>query len=71
MACEPPVRVDVVMLTTPPVTVAVPRLVPPSEMVTVPVTDDGSVAVKVTDWPMLDGLTDETSVMLGTVFDTI
>jgi hypothetical protein len=71
MVWDPPVRVDVVTLATPPVTFTVPRLDPPSENVTVPVTDEGRVAVNVTDWPMLDGLTDETREMLGTTFDTI
>jgi hypothetical protein len=39
----------------------VPSVVEPSMKVTVPVTPEGTVAVKVTDWFTLDGFTEEIS----------
>ncbi len=40
----------------------VPRIEEPSRNVTVPVTFAGTVAVKMTDWFTLEGLTDEINV---------
>ena len=64
---------------TPPASVPVPILLPPSKKVTVPdgVPDPGeaaeTVAVKVTLWPNVDGLTDDTMPVevfaLATVID--
>ena len=48
-------RVEVVAVAVPPDKVETPREVLPLVNVTVPVTPDGTVAVKVTDW-WLDGL---------------
>ena len=39
--------------------------------VTVPVTPLGSEAVKVTDWPGVEGFTEETSVTIGVAFVTV
>jgi hypothetical protein len=51
--------------------VSVASVVVPSLKVTVPVTVFGSVAVKVTIWPMLDGLGVEVSVTFGVALLTI
>jgi hypothetical protein len=49
----------------PAVRVPVPRVVAPSLKVTVPVAAAGAtVAVKVTDWPKTDGLTEEVTVVV-------
>ena len=64
----PAVRVAVAMLAFPPLSVAAPKVVAPSLKVTVPVTVPVvaglTVAVRVTDWPNLDGLSDETTVVV-------
>jgi hypothetical protein len=62
---------DVVAVATPPVTVAVPKGVAPLLKDTVPVTPDGRVAVKVTDWPPLEGLADEVRVTAGLTLLTV
>jgi hypothetical protein len=56
---------DVVAVAAPPVSVDVPNAVVPLVNVTVPVTPVGSVAVKVTDWPGVEGFTEETKVTTG------
>jgi hypothetical protein len=56
---------DVVAVAAPPVSEKVPRAVEPLVNVTVPVTPDGRVAVKVTDWPMAEGFVDEVRVTTG------
>jgi hypothetical protein len=56
---------DVVVVATPPVSVDVPNTVAPFVNVTVPVTAVGSVAVKVTDWPGVEGFTEEVKVTVG------
>ena len=61
---------DVVAVATPPVRVDVPNVVAPLVNVTVPVTPAGSVAVKVTDWPGLEGFAEETRVTTGVVLAT-
>jgi hypothetical protein len=61
---------DVVVVATPPASVDVPSVVAPLVNVTVPVAAAGSVAVKVTDWPGLDGFTEETRVTTGVVLAT-
>jgi hypothetical protein len=61
---------DVVAVATPPVSVDVPNAVAPLVNVTVPVTPAGSVAVNVTDWPGVEGLTEETKVTTGVVLAT-
>lgn len=61
---------EVVIAATPFVSVDVPSVVAPLVNVTVPVAAAGSVAVKVTDWPGVDGFTEETRVTAGVVFAT-
>jgi hypothetical protein len=67
--CVPAVSVDVANVATPELRVPDPRVVAPSRNVTVPVGVPPvpvTVAVNVTDWPAVDGLTDEAStVVLG------
>jgi hypothetical protein len=61
---------DVVVAATPPVSVDVPNVVAPLVNVTVPATPVGSVAVNVTDWPGVEGFTEETRVTTGLVLAT-
>lgn len=63
MGSLPTGSVDVVAVATPPANVDVPKAVAPLLNVTVPVTPDARVAVKVTDWPALEGLADEVRLM--------
>ena len=63
--------VDVVTVAAPPVSVDVPKVVAPFVNVTVPVTPAGSVAVKVTDWPGVEGFVEETSVTVGVALLTV
>jgi hypothetical protein len=64
----PTLRVPMAKLAFPPLSVAVPKVVVPFLNVTVPVgvpeVAGLTVAVKVTDWPKLDGLSDETTVVV-------
>jgi len=62
---------DVVAVATPPVTVDVPNTVEPLVNVTVPVTPDGRLAVKVTDWPTVEGLVEELRVTTGVALVTV
>ena len=62
---------DVVVVATPPVSVDVPSTVAPFVNVTVPVTVVGSVAVKVADWPGVEGFTEEVKVTAGVALLTI
>ena len=62
---------DVVVDATPPVSVDVPNAVAPLVNVTVPVTPAGSVAVKVTDWPGVEGFVEETRVTVGVALLTV
>jgi hypothetical protein len=62
---------DVVAVAIPPVSVDVPNAVAPLVNVTVPVTPLGSVAVKVTDWPGLEGFAEEIRVTTGVAFATV
>jgi hypothetical protein len=61
---------DVVCTATPFTTVAVPSVVASDVKVTVPVTVFGSVSVKVTEEPTVEGLADEISVDDGLAFVT-
>src|SRR5258706_3446110 len=65
MGSLPPGSEDVVTVAVPPVSVDVPKVVAPLVNVTVPVTPAGSVAVNVTDWPGVEGFTEETRVTTG------
>jgi hypothetical protein len=62
---------DVVAVATPPVNVDVPNTVEPLVNVTVPVTPDGRLAVKVTDWPTVEGLVEELRVTTGVALVTV
>jgi hypothetical protein len=62
---------DVVALAAPPATVDVAKTVAPLVNVTVPVAPDGREAVKVTDWPVVDGLVEEVSVTTGVALLTV
>ena len=64
-------RVEVVAVAVPPDKVETPREVLPLVNVTVPVTPDGTVAVKVTDWPLVEGFVDEVRVTTGVAFVTV
>jgi len=70
-----PVASDVVVsIATPALSAAVPKVFVPNLNVTdpvgVPVVEDVTVAVKVTDWPVIDGFGDAVSVMLVAAFVT-
>jgi hypothetical protein len=71
MGSLPPGSEDVVAVATPPVSVDVPKAVVPLVNVTVPVTPVGSVAVKVTDWPGVEGFAEETRVTTGVALATV
>lgn len=60
-----------VTVATPFVTADVPRTVAPFVKVTVPVVFVGSVAVKVTDWPNVEGLMEEARVSAGEALVTV
>jgi hypothetical protein len=49
----------------------VPNTVPPSRNVIVPVAPTGAVAVKVTGWLTIEGLRDDVTATVGTVFPTV
>ena len=53
------------------VSVDVPSVVEPLVNVTVPVTPDGRVAMKVTDWPEVEGLVEEVRVTTGAALFTV
>ena len=73
----PAARVEVVNVAVPLVRVAVPRLAAPSRKVTVPVGVPApgatalTVAVKVTDWPNVDGLVEEATVVVELAWLTV
>jgi hypothetical protein len=62
---------DAVAVAAPPATADVPNTVAPLVNVTVPVTPDGTVAVKVTDWPVVDGLFEELKATTGVALLTV
>ena len=64
-------RVEVVAVATPPDKVETPSDVAPLVNATVPVTPDGRVAVKVTDWPLVEGFVDEVRVTTDVAFVTV
>jgi hypothetical protein len=64
-------RVEVEIVVIPLVNGDVPRTVVPLVKVTVPVTPEGSEAVKVTDWFAADGLVEEVRVTVGVALVTI
>ena len=62
---------DVVAVATPSVSVDVPNAVEPLVKVTVPVTLAGSVAVKVTACPGVDGFAEEVKATTGVALLTV
>jgi hypothetical protein len=66
----PPGSEDVVTVATPPVSADVPNVVAPLVNVTVPVTPFGSVAVKMTGWPGVEGFNEDTRVTTGVILAT-
>jgi hypothetical protein len=65
------VSVAVVNVATPLLIAPVPSVVEPSRKVTGPVVFVGSVAVKVTDWPKVEGLSDDVSTTAGEALVTV
>src|SRR5271154_6078185 len=63
--------VEVVSVAVPLLTAPVPRIVEPSKNVIVPVAFVGMVAVKITAWVTLEGLTDEVSDTVGVALVTV
>jgi hypothetical protein len=65
MMWAPAARVDVDSVAMPPLSVLVPSVLVPSKNDTLPVDKDGeTAALKVTDWPGLDGLVLEVSAVV-------
>jgi hypothetical protein len=62
---------DVATVAVPLDNVDVPNVVEPLVNVTVPVTPDGRVAIKVTDWPPVEGLVEEVRVTTGVALPTV
>jgi hypothetical protein len=62
---------DVVAVATPLVSIDVPKVVVPLVNVTVPLTPAKSVAVKVADWPWVEGFSEETTVTAGVALATV
>jgi hypothetical protein len=71
IVCEPTINVLVVKAVWPLTSVPVPSIVDPSKNVIVPVAPAGAIAVKVTDWLMIEGLRDDVTVTVGAVFTTV
>jgi len=75
MECAPTAREAVVSVAMPEESsVPVPRLVAPSRNVTVPVgmpTGELTVAVKVTDWPKVDGFAEDTRTVVVAGLSTV
>lgn len=65
--CAPTARLEVENTATPLTIALAPMLVPPSKKVTLPVLLGSTVAVKVTDWPKVEGFSEELSVTVETV----
>ena len=63
--------VEVANVATPLLIAPVPRVVEPSRKVTVPVVLVGRVAVKITDWLKVEGLTDDVSTTAGDALLTV
>ena len=68
---EPAGKVEVATVATPLDRAGEPKVVVPAVKVTVPVTFAGSAAVKVTDWLVTEGLTEDESVMPGDILLTV
>jgi hypothetical protein len=68
---DPTINVLVVRVATPLFKVPVPRTVAPSRNVIVPVAPVGAVAVKVTDWLTIEGLSDDVTTTVGAPLTTV
>ncbi len=68
---DPTINVLVVRVARPPFKVPVPRTVAPSKNVIVPVAPLGAVAVKVTDWLTIEGLSDDVTATVGAALTTV
>ena len=68
---EPTTNVLVVKVVRPPFKVPVPRTVAPSRNVIVPVAPVGAAAVKLTDWLMMEGLSEDVTVTVGAALTTV
>jgi hypothetical protein len=68
---DPTINVLVVRVTRPLFNVPVPRTVVPSKNVIVPVAPVGAVAVKVTDWLTIEGLSDDVTATVGAPLTTV
>jgi hypothetical protein len=68
---EPTIKVLVVRVARPLFKVAVPRVAAPSKNVIVPVAPVGAVAVKVTDWLTIEGLSDDVTATVGAALTTV
>jgi len=71
IVAEPTGNVEVVTLATPLANAGEPKTVEPAVIVTVPVALAGSVAVKVTAWPAVEGLAEDESVAAGDALATV
>ena len=70
--CAPTANVETASDADPPPIVAVPSAVVPSRNCTIPVPVAGdTVAVKVTDWPTVDGFKDEVNVVVLAALFTV
>jgi hypothetical protein len=68
---DPTINVLVARFATPPFNVLEPRTVAPSKNVIVPVAPVGAVAVKVTDWLTIEGLSDDVTTTVGAALTTV
>jgi len=68
---DPTINVPVVRVATPLFKVPVPSTVAPSRNVIAPVAPVGAVAVKVTDWLTIEGLSDDVTATVGAPLTTV
>ena len=68
---DPTINVLVVRVARPPLKVPVPRTVAPSRNVIAPVAPVGAVAVNVTDWLTIEGLSDDVTATVGAALTTV
>jgi hypothetical protein len=68
--CAPAASVEVVNTAAPPEIAEEPMVVAPSRKLTVPVLLGSTVAVKVTDWPKIEGFSEELNTTVATVIGT-
>jgi hypothetical protein len=71
IVCDPTINVLVVRVVRPPFRVPVPRTVVPSRNVIAPVAPAGAVAVKVTGWFTIEGLSDDVTATMGATLTTV